>query len=392
MCLVQSACDEAVHTYNPDRLRAATASAPSSRRATAVDDPIGGYQLEGVGLHASGQRRAWKAMEVAKGKWVWLSDPRWAVCLLTEMYSKATKSRAGFVDRPATVEIDDDAVVILVGDWGSGLPRADAVAQQIRTELARYPRRQRIVVHLGDVYYSGTAREFRRRFLETWPVDPGSEVLSFAVPGNHEMYSGGHGYYSAALADDRFARQNGCSFFAMKNDHWQFLGLDTAYADAGLHGPQATWARQRIEAAGPDVKTCLLSHHQLFSSHETTSQKLRADIKPVLATGRVAAWFWGHEHRCIAYQDVVVDDDAVRFASCVGHGGIPEYLVMKEGQRKPKPWGYEYLAKHGNWLEPWNTFGFAVLELSGAVMKVRYVDENGFEHKVLDDSLSWSPS
>lgn len=213
--------------------------------------------------------------------------------------------------------------------------------RQIERELAKAPDRQRIVIHLGDVYYSGTSREFRTRFLNPWPVEQRSDVLSFAVPGNHELYSGGHGFFGVALADDRFARQNGTSFFALKSDYWQFLGLDTAYEEGGLEAPQVEWALNHIRGAGPGMRTCLLSHHQLFSAHENGSPLLRRRLKPVLDTGRVDAWFWGHEHRCIEYGESTVDGNRLRFASCVGHGGVPEYLVMSEGESRPRPWSYE---------------------------------------------------
>jgi hypothetical protein len=64
----------------------------------------------------------------------------------------------------------------------------------------------------------------------------------------------------------------------------------------------------------------------------------------------------------------------------VGHAGIPEYLVMSEGQSCPAPWQYEYLKQYGSGLEPWDTFGLAILELGTDSIRVRYVDEHGVEH------------
>ena len=48
------------------------------------------------------------------------------------------------------------------------------------------------------------------------------------------MYRGGHDFYATALADPRFHRQAGKSVFALRNNNWQFLGLDTAYEDKQL--------------------------------------------------------------------------------------------------------------------------------------------------------------
>jgi predicted phosphodiesterase len=324
-------------------------------------------------------------MEIAKGKWVWLSDPRWAYSKICELWRDGYRGYADFVDDPSTVDLENTARVFLVGDWGSGLDRAQKVASQMRQELRKGGGRQQIVVHLGDVYYSGTKREFERRFLKWWPVDEGSGVLSFTLPGNHDMYTGGHAYYATGLADRRFERQNGCSFFALRNHHWQLLGLDTAYEDSGLHGRQAEWARKLIQDAPRGLKTALLSHHQLFSAHESGAKTLQEKVEPVLETDRVDARFWGHEHRCIQYDATEWEGHRVGFASCIGHGGVPEYLVMKEGETKPKPWVYEYLKQYGTGLQPWDTFGFAVLELNDATLRVRYIDEDGNPHHEVPD-------
>jgi hypothetical protein len=320
-------------------------------------------------------RRVWGKFEVGSPKI--LSDPGWILSGFA-MGWRAIKRRAQFNATAAgPIPIANDARLLLVGDWGSGLPRATNVAEQMRKVLdaGAAGRREQHVVHLGDVYYSGSAREYRKRFLAPWPVKPGEDIGSFTLNGNHDMYLGGHAYYGTCLADARFARQEGSSFFALRNDHWQLLALDSAYEDGGLHGDQASWAKDRISQA-PGLRTCLLSHHQLFSAHEPGAEVLREKIAPVLATGRIDAWFWGHEHRCIAY----AEHESIGFASCVGHGGIPEYLVLKESEPLPQPAVYEYRKQYGEGWEPWDTFGFVVLDLDGDRMEATYIDEHGNRH------------
>jgi hypothetical protein len=329
---------------------------------------------------ASG-RRKWGDMEIAKR--LLLSDPGWLTSGFA-MAVRAVRHRATFIERPVIVPIANDAKVIVVGDWGSGIPRAKKVADRIREELDRDTTMQRSVVHLGDVYYSGSKREYERNMLNLWPVRAGEDIRSFSLMGNHDMYYGGHAYYGTCLTDSRFSAQAGCSYFALQSDDWQILGLDTGHEDGGLRGDQAGWAKRVIEEpeekSGKDRMTALLTHHQLFSAHEPGAKELGKKMKPVLETGRLDAWLWGHEHRCIQYEATEWQGDRIGFASCVGHGGIPEYLVMKEGETKPKPWVYEYLKRYGTAKEPWETFGFAVLELRGRDMRVRYVDEDGNEH------------
>ena len=64
---------------------------------------------------------------------------------------------------------------------------------------------------------------------------------------------------------------------------------------------------------------------------------------------------------------------------CVGHGGIPEYLV-EQTPIPPRGLVYEYRRIHSSDWQPWNTFGFAIVDLDGDRMSVRYVDERGEQH------------
>ena len=71
--------------------------------------------------------------------------------------------------------------------------------------------REAHVIHLGDVYYSGLPVEVQRHVLEPWPVTAAQAkagVTSWSLNGNHDMYSGGYGYYDTLLADPRFAAQH----------------------------------------------------------------------------------------------------------------------------------------------------------------------------------------
>jgi 3',5'-cyclic AMP phosphodiesterase CpdA len=374
LSLIQTTIEE--HVEESDEVEVEKAPMPDDRRGgeepAVTDDRIADFEL----TRTRSGRRKFGDMEVAKNKL--FSDPGWLTSGFA-MAVRAFRGRVKWEEKPPVVPIGNEARIILVGDWGSGIPRAKKVADRIAGVLKEDESKDRHVIHLGDVYYSGSKREYERNFLNLWPVGEDEDVGSYSLCGNHDMYYGGHAYYGTLLADKRLTRQGGSSFFALKNDHWQVLGLDTGYEDGGLQGAQADWARSLIQGA-PDHRTALLSHHQLFSAHESGARKLGERIEPVLSTDRVDAWFWGHEHRCIQYSATEWNGHRVGFSSCVGHGGIPEYLVMKEGETKPAPWAYEYLTPYGTAEEPWEKFGFAVLDLSGPQMRVRYIDENGNQH------------
>jgi len=324
-------------------------------------------------------RRAFGKFEITRPKI--LSDPRWLWSGVVIAWHKFNKKAqfGGLPEQP--LAIADDARIVLVGDWGSGLKRAQDVGNQIRATLNEglAKRRDQHVIHLGDVYYTGSKGEYEENFLPYWPVKPGEDIGSFTVCGNHDMYRGGHEYYGTALADPRFDRQAGKSVFALRNSNWQVLGLDTAYEDKRLSNGQVEWIERQLDSA-PDVRTMLLSHHQLWSAYEPAGELLRPDVDHILAAGRVDAWFWGHEHRCLVYEP----RDGVKLTSCVGHGGVPEYLIASEGEPYPDGLRYDYRKRHGESIEPWNTFGFVVIDLAGRDMRVRYIDETGTEHHTED--------
>ncbi len=324
----------------------------------------------------TGQRRAFGPFEVTEPKI--FSDPRWVLSGVVIAWHKF-KEKAQFGGLPdAAVQIADDARILLVGDWGSGTDRARKVAAQMRRELevGVAKRKEQHVIHLGDVYYTGSEKEYERHFLANWPVGLDEGISSYNLAGNHDMYQGGHAYYERCLRGDaRFRRQAGRSVFVLRNSAWQFLALDSSYEDQALYGGQADWVAQQLES-NAGLRTALLSHHQLFSAYEDGAARMREQLQAVLASGRIDAWFWAHEHRCLTYGS----HDGVGFSSCLGHGGIPEYLVNRDAKQLRAPLRYEYDRKFGAGFEPWNTFGFAVVELDGRAMHVRYVDEEGNTH------------
>jgi len=268
--------------------------------------------------------------------------------------------------------------MILVGDWGSGIPKAIKVSREIWKHLQPYlGARELHVVHLGDVYYAGLPSEYQRNFLPHWPVPNGSEndVGSWCLAGNHDMYSGGHGFFDM-LKDPRFARQNQSSYFLMENEHWQVFGLDTSFdprdfsGDIGeLYGEQAAWVAQK-RAASPEKRCLILTHHQPFSAYDEIEENLERRLRPIRSLGQIDVWFWGHEHLCAVY-DV---HDNIRYPVLLGHGGFPE--KPKQKRLGAPTISYEWLSTDASGFL---LFGFAVLDFDARQITVRLVDENGLE-------------
>ncbi|MGB8444318.1 MAG: hypothetical protein WCE32_07980, partial [Pseudolabrys sp.] len=89
--------------------------------------------------------------------------------------------------------------IALLGDWGTGLYGAPEIANAVRRDPDPFV----MLLHLGDVYYSGTHTEVQQRFLDVWPSRSGA--VNRALNSNHEMYSGGDGYFGRTLP--KFAQE-----------------------------------------------------------------------------------------------------------------------------------------------------------------------------------------
>jgi 3',5'-cyclic AMP phosphodiesterase CpdA len=267
--------------------------------------------------------------------------------------------------------------VIVVGDWATALPKARNTARRIRDFIATVELGTDChVIHLGDTYYSGLEDECRRRFLDLWPVDSRSPVHSWTPSGNHDMYSGGYGYFDVLLGDRRFASQAGCSYFALANDHWQLLGLDSSYSDPDkpdLEAPQSEWLAQRVAGGVQERGTILMSHHQPFSGFENVDPRLANTVKSALDGRRVEGWLWGHEHRCAVYDREAFDSPA-DYTAIIGHGGVPQLLTAQDS---PQAVAWELADYYQVGDDHWGLGGFAVLQFDGPELTVQYVDEYG---------------
>jgi hypothetical protein len=129
----------------------------------------------------------------------------------------------------------------------------------------------------------------------------------------------------------------------------------------------------QLSKAAPKKHLVLLSHHQPFSSYEEGGEKLLQKIQPLLGTGRVCSWFWGHEHRCACYAPRL----GIQYPRLIGHGGIPVYAA---DTKLPADVRYEFQGAIDAGLARWALFGFAVLDFDGKDIHVRYIDENGVKH------------
>jgi hypothetical protein len=268
------------------------------------------------------------------------TDPWWAYCPLAWCFFTDGKTPK-FSNTPAVIAIANTVTIALLGDWGGNNEAARKVASSARGELGAGD----IMVHLGDVYYAGTnesgviERDYQQtNFLAPWPW-PGTQGKSFALNSNHDMYAHGTGYFNTALASPIFASQNRCSYFALYNDRFRIVGLDTAYFDpdrsgtgfmVGSLGPTGAGTQaqflgeQAHAAAAARQQLILLTHHNGLVYDGSATLPLWDQVIAQLAplSGDTVIWYWGHEHMGVVYTDRDASGITIR-PRCCGHGCIP---------------------------------------------------------------------
>jgi len=227
----------------------------------------------------------------------------------------------------------------IAGDWGSGTDEAAMIA-------TRMQRAYDYTVHLGDVYFVGSCDEVNENFLglTSAPGMPGTQYepvawprgtrRTFALCGNHDMYSNGDGYFDVLLP----WLQQTTPYFRLENDNWVVLGLDTGYNSTGIDfGPVhpscafpdvlINWLRARPIDEKKSV--IVMTHHQPISAFDTAyptpAKQLAEFVK------RPFIWIWGHEHRMAVYDFCASPGGVNMYGFCCGHGGMPVELKSPSG-------------------------------------------------------------
>ena len=365
--------------------------------ATSADiaGQIGGLDAGDAVAEAMGIR------EIAGGRAYEEFDPRWVESALN--YYKTGKPKIPFPrhdDPQKTVEplqalvAEPEIRIAIAGDWGTGEAAARAVGAQMAALKPHY------TIHLGDVYYSGLRTEEQDKFVDLWPA---GKVGSYTLNSNHEMYCGGDGYFNVLLSNDKFKAQRGLSYFALTNDDWLIIGLDTAYfayylsllyEQGALFEPDAKKAKdgmfqlqwlQSVLQGRTKKRVIILTHHDGFDIHPITA---KVTPKPLYqqVTGQLTNvhdwwWYWGHVHGVIVYRRIFFPNNAGLTPRCVGHGAIPYLPFPRDLSRLTNgtvavEWSETDLADHGGDARRAPN-GFMLLTLTGAELHEEMYDEGG---------------
>ncbi len=285
------------------------------------------------------------------------------------------------------------ARVAILGDWGTGQEAALKVLQQI---AAKKPD---VVIHLGDVYYSGTEFEDQHYFYQPWTAIldlARTKLPTFTLSGNHDMYSGGVGYYKLT---DQLGQP--ASYFCLRNDDWQFLAMDTGLHDSNpsdrgsaatyLENTELAWHVDKMKSAGRR-RTVLLSHHPLFSGYEPIdgheiNMRLQPQVFDFLPN--VALWLWGHEHNFIVYGPL----SGLQRGRCLGHAAFP--VGVDEVPSAPVFPNVPVITKDSGGrsitlgeTEGLYNHGYAMMDLDGAAGVIAYFQDTDEQNPLFTETIA----
>jgi predicted phosphodiesterase len=284
------------------------------------------------------------------------------------------------------IQIPDQCKIALLGDWGAPNIHAERLGDLAIARQADY------VIHLGDIYFSGTADECHT-FLERWPLRQNGLPLpgkSFALNGNHEMYSLGKPYFTLVLP--AFGQE--ASYFTLFNTNWQIQGLDTAYEPFSISGGAAD-ARLKVQQDwltksildNPGKRNIFLTHNQPVSAHGPESlaaQPLMNEARALIQTcgpNSIYGWFFGHEHRCTIYDDSA--PGSLFRARLIGNGSIAHHPEL-DAPAPPLADGTQYpttphLKANSRALDEDKLVAvstFALLTFNNETIHIDYIDED----------------
>jgi len=158
-------------------------------------------------------------------------DPRWELVAGTVWLEHILHKQPFPSGTPSILPMDNKVRIVMAGDYGTGnFGSGDSPSVKISKFVPSL--KPDYTIHLGDTYYAGTGSEESNKLLSLWPQ---GTKASFALNSNHEMYSSGGPYFNEVVGGPIFNKlQSPYSFFALENDNWIVVGLDSAYYSSAL--------------------------------------------------------------------------------------------------------------------------------------------------------------
>lgn len=326
----------------------------------------------------------------------------WATCLTTYTQYMATYT-GKYAYKDWTVagndqidfgvieyKLPNDAQVAIIGDWGTGMDDAIKLVENMIDQ-----HNPDVIIHLGDIYYSGTPEECQQNVVDVFNTvfESRTRVPVFTLPGNHDYYALGYGFFpmlEQLNAFDSTANQAASYFYLTTEDGmWNFQGMDTGlndsdplnqfntfYSGPWLQDTEIQWHVDKLSKSTGN--TILLSHHQLFSTADAINGKLSSyrdtpylnsyllSVFQPYFRNKVAAWIWGHEHNLALY---ALGQFGLQMGVCLGCSSYEEAESDDPYEQKYPQVSYESPGNNElSITDGYYNHGYAIIDMSHSVV------------------------
>ncbi|AEI48507.1 metallophosphoesterase [Runella slithyformis] len=205
----------------------------------------------------------------------------------------------------------------VMGDMGSGSPNQVSVRDSYMTGIKNNNRATDLVLLLGDnAYGTGTDEEYQNNFFNVYQNHFLRNNVLWAIPGNHEYYSGAQTkrevpffkIFSFPQKGEAGGVASGSKmYYSFDYANVHFVGLDSygiedeKYRLYDTLGPQVQWLTKDL-AANKQPWTIVMFHHPPYTknSHDSDAEseliQMRKNLTPILERFKVDLVLSGHSH------------------------------------------------------------------------------------------------
>lgn len=174
----------------------------------------------------------------------------------------------------------------VIGDYGSGWPSQDEVAERMCRWRERRPFDH--VVTTGDnIYPDGSKVHFRAKFFEPYDCLLSADVRFHASLGNHDRLT----------RRGRDVLEEPAFGMPRRNYVWRKAGVRFVVADSSVLDRE--WLSEALRAGPLDRWTVVVFHHPVYSGGTTygpAGAGLRSDLPPLFRKRGVDLILNGHDH------------------------------------------------------------------------------------------------
>ncbi|MFN8349814.1 MAG: metallophosphoesterase [Spirosomataceae bacterium] len=204
-----------------------------------------------------------------------------------------------------------------MGDMGDGSPNQRAVRDAYLQRIKNDNRQTDVMLLLGDNAYAiGTDEEYQNNFFNIYQDHFLKNNVLWAVPGNHEYYSGSRTSrdisYFKIFSFPQNAEAGGVPsgtemYYSFDYANVHFVALDSDGIEENQYrlydtlGPQVKWLKKDL-AANRQPWTIVFFHHPPYTknSHDSDSEEelklIRQNLTPILERYKVDLVLSGHSH------------------------------------------------------------------------------------------------